>query len=242
MIRILFHGLTDVGLKRSNNEDMLAMESSLGYWAVADGMGGAAAGEVASCIFIETACEVFSKGLPNGTPKDLVGAVFASANAKIISEATRHPELEGMGCTAELLTFQGEEYHLGHVGDSRTYLYRSGQLRQITKDHSFVQEQVDKGLMTREEARTNLYKNVIIRAVGVNEGFAIDFIKGRVLEGDVFLLCTDGLTDMVDDPTIQETLGLPHDLRRKAEKLVELAKLGGGRDNITLVLCQAALS
>jgi protein phosphatase len=242
MIRISFHGLTDVGLKRSNNEDMLAMEPSLGYWAVADGMGGEAAGEVASRIFIETAHEVFSRGVPDAMPKDLVGAVFGSANAKIISQAKEHREYDGMGCTAELITYHGEDYHLGHVGDSRTYIYRNGQLRQITRDHSFVQDQVDKGLITREEARTHAYKNLILRAVGVNEGFAIDFIKGRVLDGDLFLLCTDGLTDMVDDPVIQETLSLPRDLRSKVEKLVELAKLGGGKDNVTLVLCQVALS
>ncbi len=239
---IVSHGLTDVGLKRSNNEDMMAMEELLGYWAVADGMGGAAAGEVASRIFVETAYQVFSNRVPTTMPKDLVSMVFASANEKIISEAKKFPEFDGMGCTAELLTFQDEDYTLGHVGDSRTYLFRSGLLRQITKDHSFVQYQIDKGLITRDEARTHMYKSLILRAVGVNEGFAVDYIKGRVMHGDVFLLCTDGLTDMVEDGTIHQILTLDYDLYWKAEKLVDVAKASGGRDNITLVLCEVALS
>lgn len=242
MIQIIFHGVTDIGLKRSNNEDAMAMESALGYWAVADGMGGAAAGEVASRIFIETAYEVFSSHAPEVTPADLVQEVFGAANARIISEANIHQEFNGMGCTAELITFHDEDYLLGHVGDSRTYVYRNGQLRQITRDHSYVQDQLDKDLITPEEARKHSFKNVILRAVGVNESLSIDLTRGKVLNGDLFLLCSDGLTDMVGDDAICDTFALPHDLPGKAERLVHLAKLAGGKDNITVVLCQVVLS
>ncbi len=241
MITVLFAGLSDMGLKRSNNEDMAAMEPSLGYWAVADGMGGEAAGEVASRIFVESAHQIFSNETPNAPREELIGSVFNKANEKIIAEAHEHPEYEGMGCTAELFTVSGDEYHVGHVGDSRTYVCRNGQLRQITRDHSFVQDQVDRGLMSREEARNHLYKNLILRAVGVKEGFAVDVIKGTMQHGDLFLLCSDGLTDMVEDGAIRDTLVAPRDLGWKAEELVRLAKSGGGRDNITVVLCEVVV-
>jgi PPM family protein phosphatase len=242
MLRIISHGITDVGLKRTNNEDALAMDPETGFWAVADGMGGAAAGEVASRIFIETAYDVFSTKTLDALPLDLVREVFGSANTKIISEANRHSELDGMGCTAELITFREEEYFLGHVGDSRTYVYRNGQLRQITRDHSFIQDQLDKGLITPEEARTNSFRNVILRAVGVSESLSIDLCKGRALDGDIFLLCSDGLTDMVDDTVIHDAFTLPYDLAGKVERLVSLAKSAGGKDNITVVLCQVEIS
>jgi PPM family protein phosphatase len=241
MLKIFSHGISDVGLKRSNNEDAFAVEPVRGYYAVADGMGGAAAGEVASRIFIDTIQEVFSARLSAAPPMDSLREVFGAANASIISEVHEHEELQGMGCTAELITFHDEDYYLGHVGDSRTYVYRNGQLRQITRDHSFVQDQVDKGVITKDEARNHSFKNVILRAVGVNENLAVDLIKGKVLDGDLFLLCTDGLTDMVEDALIHDALGLPHDLQGKGEKLIQLAKQAGGKDNITVVLCQVTL-
>lgn len=242
MMRIVSHGVTDIGLKRLNNEDAFATDPALRYWTVADGMGGAAAGEVASGIFVETAHQTF---LTRGTavrPADLVQEVFGAANAKIISEVAIHPEYGGMGCTAELITFDGDEYLLGHVGDSRTYVYRNGQLRQITCDHSFIQDQIDKGIITsRADAKAHPYRNVILKAVGVNESLSIDLFRGKVLNGDVFLLCSDGLTDMVDDAGIKDACALPGDLPQKAERLVLLAKSAGGKDNITVVLCQVIL-
>jgi protein phosphatase len=158
----------------------------------------------------------------------------------MISEARSHPEYDGMGCTAELIAFPGDNYVLGHVGDSRTYMFRNGQLRQLTRDHSFVQDQLDKGLLSPEEARRHSKRHIILRAVGVNETVAVDLIGGKTLEGDLFLLCSDGLTDMVDDAAICHALTLPCDLRGKAERLVQLAIEAGGKDNITVVLCQVA--
>ncbi len=241
-MRVDFYGITDIGLKRPNNEDTLMMDPSLGYWAVADGMGGAAAGEVASRIFIETALDVFSTKASGVKSAELVQEVFRAANARIAAETERNPEYEGMGCTAELITFEDGEYVLGHVGDSRTYVCRNGNLRQITRDHSFIQDQLDRGLISRDEARTHSFKNVILRAVGVAGSLPVDLVRGKVLEGDIFLLCSDGLTDMVDDETIRSACTLPGDLQQKAERLIELAKSAGGRDNITVVLCRTLFS
>ena len=143
-----------------------------------------------------------------------------------------------MGCTAEVLAFYDQSYVVGHVGDSRTYLFREGQLRQITRDHSVVQEQLDEGLITPEEARNHALRHVILRAVGVRDTLAVDLIRGKNRPGDIFLLCSDGLTDMVEDTLIREVLVLSLGLNQKVDRLIELAKSAGGRDNITVILCE----
>jgi len=125
---------------------------------------------------------------------------------------------------------------IGHVGDSRTYLYRNKELEQLTKDHSLVQEQIDQGLIKPEQAMTHPMRNIILRAVGVKEGVAPDILKGENKSGDLFLLCSDGLTDMVADAAILEVLSLPGTLSHKTDKLIESAKSAGGNDNITVVL------
>lgn len=240
MLKINSFGKSDVGLKRSNNEDALVLKTELGLWSVADGMGGAAAGELASQIFAETALDVFSKGKGQSEQETfaLVQKTFRLANEGIRRHVKENQHHQGMGCTAELITFHDQTYILGHVGDSRTYLFRQGKLRQLTRDHSVVQDQIDQGLITPVEARTHLMRNVILRAVGVDEVIAVDFIRGKDFAGDLFLLCSDGLTDPVDDQPIQETLFLPLSLAQKGEKLIELANAAGGPDNITVILCE----
>ncbi len=240
MPKIVSFGKSDIGLKRSNNEDAFIIKSDSGFFAVADGVGGAASGEVASRIFAETAYEVFSKNNRGSEQEilELSQMTFQLANERILARARENPQHQGMGCTAELLAFYNQNYVAGHVGDSRTYLFRQGFLRQITKDHSIIQEQIDKGLITPVEARKHSLRNVILRAVGVSEMLAVDLIQGKTLPGDIFLLCSDGLTDMVDDASIHETLSLPVDLDQKTERLIQLAKSAGGYDNITVVLCE----
>jgi len=240
MLTIECAGKPDVGRRRSNNEDSLLIRPDLGFVAVADGVGGAAAGELASSIFVDAALGVFS-GCPvlAGRPvSELIQKVYYVANEKIVSEGRENPNNRGMGCTAELLGFDEQNYVVGHVGDSRTYLLRSGRLRQVTKDHSIVQEQVDKGLITQAEAKVHSMRNVIMRAVGVNETLAVDLIQGRGQPGDLFLLCSDGLTDMIEDEKIIEILSLTLDLRRKVDSLIESANLAGGYDNVTVALCR----
>ena len=240
MLKVLSFGQTDTGLRRSNNEDSFLCHPDLAVWAVADGMGGAASGEVASKIFVDTALEVFS-GAEKTTEKEnflVVQEIFRIANERIFLSAKNRRQYQGMGCTAELLAFSGQDYLVGHVGDSRTYLFRDGELKQLTRDHSLVQDQLDRGLITAEEAKNHALRNVILRAVGVEEALAVDFIRGGSFPGDFFLLCSDGLFTMVADSTIRDVLSLPLTLSQKTEKLIQLAKSAGGYDNITVVLCE----
>ncbi len=240
MATIRAYGKSDPGLKRSNNEDAFLVKPEIGLFAVADGMGGAAAGEIASQIFIDTALEVFSVRSDNIAEEksQLVQEVFRQANERILQHAMENPDHQGLGCTAELITFFDQNYALGHVGDSRAYLLRAGQLKQLTRDHSYLQEQIDQGLLRPEEAKKHSLRHVILRAVGIEETLALDLLRGRVLPGDLFLLCSDGLTDMVDDTDIQNILLASLRLDHKVEALIELAKSGGGKDNITVVLCE----
>lgn len=237
---MISYGLSDIGLKRFNNEDASLIRADLDLFAVADGMGGAAAGEVASQFFVETALEVFRKNERRSEQEtfELVQEVFRLANERILKHVVENPRHQGMGCTAELLAFSGSDYVLGHVGDSRGYLFRKGQLRQMTRDHSLIQDQIDQGLITPVEAKRHSFRNIILRAVGAEETLAVDLIRGKSLPGDIFLLSSDGLTDMVDDPSIQEILSLSMDLYQKVEKLIHLAKSSGGHDNITVILCE----
>jgi protein phosphatase len=244
MSKIACLGKSDIGLKRSNNEDAFILKPETGIAAVADGMGGAAAGEIASRIFTETAMEVFST--PDSSSGqglfESIQQTFRMANERILNHVKSNPSHQGMGCTAELIAFSNESYILGHVGDSRTYLWRQERLKQLTRDHSLVQEQVDQGLITPEDARRHSLRNVILRAVGISETLAVDFIRGKCQPGDIFLLCSDGLTDMVEDHSVQTILSLPANLFTKVERLVESAKSAGGYDNITVVLCEIAPS
>lgn len=240
MFKIISYGQTDPGLKRTNNEDAFIVKPETNLFVVADGMGGAAAGEVASRLFVETTLQVFST--PHGeSEQEILGLVqesFSRANERILRHSIESPHHQGMGCTAELLAFSRQNYVLGHVGDSRTYLYRKGQLRQMTHDHSLIQEQVDRGLITPDEAKRHSLRNIILRAVGTQETLAVDLIRGRTQLGDLFLLCSDGLTDMIDDRLIQEILSMAPNLVQKGEKLIDLARSRGGFDNITVVLCE----
>jgi protein phosphatase len=240
MLKVQSFGQTDTGLRRSNNEDSFLCRPDLALWAVADGMGGAASGEVASRIFVDTALEVFSEADKTKEEENylIVHEIFRIANERIFLSARNNRQSQGMGCTAELLAFSGRDYLVGHVGDSRTYLFRDGELKQLTRDHSLVQDQLDRGLITTEEARNHALRNVILRAVGVEEALAVDFIRGGSFPGDFFLLCSDGLFTMVADAPIRDVLSLPLGLPQKAEKLIQMAKSAGGYDNITVVLCE----
>ncbi|UCF83403.1 MAG: Stp1/IreP family PP2C-type Ser/Thr phosphatase [Desulfobacteraceae bacterium] len=238
MPRKIFSGKTDIGLKRENNEDALVISPELGFCLAADGMGGAAAGELASRIFVETALEIFADKTDQSEKEILyrVQKVFSFTNEKILEHATQNPNHEGMGCTAELLAFSDEGFVLGHVGDSRTYRFRKGRLHQFTQDHTLVQQQVEEGLISSEKIRNHPLRNVILRAVGLKNELALDLVRGKTISGDLFMLCSDGLTDMVQDERIQDILSSNIDIHQKAEKLVETAKVAGGDDNITVVL------
>jgi PPM family protein phosphatase len=234
-------GATDVGLRRPNNEDALLVNPEVGLLAVADGMGGAAAGEVASAILIQTAGELLGGSAPGSADEAaaLIQDVFRLANERMIDHVAQHRDHHGMGCTAEVLVLSEDRYILGHVGDSRTYLLREGEFRQITKDHSLVQQQVDQGLISPAEARKHALKNVVLRALGADLELSLDLIRGRVFPNDLFLICSDGLSDMLEDDAIRAVLASRQPLPEMVETLIENAKSAGGKDNITVVLCQA---
>lgn len=241
MLHIKSYGRSDVGLKRTNNEDAFIIKPEVTLWALADGMGGAAAGEIASQIFIETALTIFTNHRRSSEEEiiRLIQKTFLEANAQILDHVQKYPDHKGMGCTAELLTFYDQNFLLGHVGDSRAYLLRQGKLKQLTKDHSLVQQQIDQGLLTIEEAKRHKLRHVIIRAIGVENDLAVDLIKGKVFPDDLFIICSDGLSDLVEDKLIHDTLSNSLiDLEQKGEKLISLAKKAGGHDNITVILCQ----
>jgi PPM family protein phosphatase len=233
-------GKSDPGLKRLNNEDAFLVKPEVGLNVLADGMGGAAAGELASQIFVETAQELFSEppALTEGVFFQLLQKTYELANERILDHVRNHPEHRGMGCTAELLIIHNNQFALGHVGDSRTYLCRKGQLKQLTRDHSLVQHQVEQGLITPLEARTHRLRHVILRAVGTTDPLPVDFIRGKVFPGDVFLLSSDGLTDMVEDGVILEVLALPIEIDEKVKRLIGSANSAGGHDNITVILSE----
>ena len=240
MVRILFDGKSDVGLKRPNNEDIFVFDPELAYCLAADGMGGAAAGELASSFFAEAVAVVFA-GSSNRSEMETVGLVqdaFHYANQRILEHVQEEAAHEGMGCTAELLAFSNEGFALGHIGDSRTYRLRGGQLKQLTTDHSYVQDQINQGLMSPAEAKNHRLRGVILRAVGVEEDLTLDISKGKTFSGDMFLLCSDGLTDMVDDDQMQQVLSTRASLSQKVNDLIETAKDAGGYDNITAVLAE----
>lgn len=240
ILNLSAYGKTDRGLRRKNNEDAYLVMPDLAFCTVADGVGGAAAGEVASRIFVDTALEIFGRKHPSSESDTalIVQEVFRLGNERLLAHAEAYPHHKGMGCTAELIAFSGNSYVVGHVGDSRTYLFREGELRQITKDHSLVQDQVDQGLITHDEARKHSLRNVVLRALGAQPSLALDLVRGVNHPGDIFLLCSDGLTDMVEDYAIREVLVAPGALADKVDRLIESAKSAGGNDNITVVLCQ----
>ena len=244
MIRLKSAGATDIGLWRSNNEDSYLIMADAGVFALADGMGGAAAGEIASRYFVESVRDIFQNRIDAPLPSlhALVQKAFKRANEHILAHAARHPDDSGMGCTGELLLLRDDRYIIGHVGDSRIYLLRDGRLRQLTKDHSLVQSQVDEGTLTTEEAKHHPRKNILLRAVGTDLSETCDIIEGAPLDGDIFLLCSDGLTDMVEDTTIIEILASFHMPEDAVKRLISAALNAGGKDNVTALLCAVEIA
>jgi protein phosphatase len=238
MPRRKFAGKTDIGLKRKNNEDTFFISPDQHFCLAADGVGGTAAGGLASKIFAESVIETFA-GNSDRSGKEIkhrVQKAFRLANENILKHVTQNPDHKGMGCTAELLAFSDEGFIIGHIGDSRTYCLRNGQLEQLTQDHTLVQQQLEAGLIAREKIKQHPLRNVIFRSLGLTKEVELDLLKGKTCPEDLFLLCSDGLTDMVPDDQIHDILSSEIVIHRKAEELIETAKSVGGNDNITVVL------
>jgi protein phosphatase len=222
---------THRGLKRRRNEDAHVLAPPL--FAVADGMGGAQAGEVASKL-AAAALEDTDSGALSGSER--VKSLIAEANRRVYERSTADPAASGMGTTMTVALVEGNVVTIGHVGDSRAYLVRDGRMEQLTEDHSLVNELMKSGKLSPEEAETHPQRSVITRALGTDPDVDVDAFAMDAQTGDVFLLCSDGLTTMVDDADILELLERHRDdLDRAAKALVSAANRGGGEDNVTVV-------
>ena len=228
---------TDVGIVRSGNEDNYLMLSDRGLFIVADGMGGHAAGEVASEMAVRLiAREVGSlKGLDNSGASNRLAQAIRTANDAIFSRTLAEHDKRGMGTTATVMVLLPGRYLIGQVGDSRAYLLRNGALHQLTKDHSYVQEQVDAGLLTPEQARVHPYANVITRCVGASVDVVPDIYFGHLQPGDVVLLASDGLTGMLEDEQLERILRVDGGPERWVDRMITEANRRGGLDNITAI-------
>jgi len=233
---------SDVGRVRSGNEDNLFVEADArrGIFIVADGMGGHAAGEVAS----EMAVQIVGQRLVAiGSVRDadavpvLTGSL-KEANREIYHRMLAEQDKQGMGTTASALLLSAQGFLIGQIGDSRVYLFRDGVLTQLTKDHSYVQEQVDAGVLTPEQARYHPYSNVITRCVGSSDEVEVDVFSGSVRAGDQFLVASDGLTGMLEDGQIARLLAAYAGPGRKVDALIEEANAHGGLDNITAIVVE----
>ena len=234
MIFLKVFAATDRGRVRETNEDACAFVPPDTY-VVADGMGGYAAGEVASAMLIDTFREIFSEARQERSEEALRRAVQA-ANRKILQAATADAARKGMGTTVVALQHEGDAAYWAHVGDSRLYLLRAGELKCLTRDHSFVQDLVEKGSITKEEAAHHPKRNLLTRAVGVEENLSVDTGSFKIEAGDTFLLCSDGLTNMVGEAAIRETL--QGEAADKARCLIDMALMAGGLDNISVIVAQ----
>jgi serine/threonine protein phosphatase PrpC len=237
-VHITCAGRTDVGIIRSGNEDSFLMVSDRGIFVVADGMGGHAAGEVASEMAVRfVARELGSlKGLGDDQVADRMRTAIRAANGAIFQRTLTEHDKRGMGTTVTALVLYATRFLVGQVGDSRAYLHRDGKLIQLTKDHSYVQEQVDAGYLTPEQARAHPYSNVITRCVGANSDVMPDIYLGTVQPQDLFLLASDGLTGMLDDPQLADVLAGDRMPQERVDALITEANRHGGLDNITAVI------
>ncbi len=235
---------TDVGLKREHNEDRLAAFPETGLAVLADGMGGYNAGEVASQLVIDVISSELtprlSKDAGSVGTDEIISAVKKS-NMEIFEAVKRNSELDGMGTTIVLAVFRGQHAIFAHVGDSRLYRCRAGELEPLTSDHSMLQELLNQGMFATEDEAIDagVPSSVLTRGLGVEHDVEVDIREEVLRDGDIFLLCSDGLSGMIPDEAISSVLGsLPDDLPGAADLLIKLALEGGGKDNISLILAR----
>ncbi|HPU35879.1 MAG TPA: Stp1/IreP family PP2C-type Ser/Thr phosphatase [Bacillota bacterium] len=231
--------ISDTGLVRTTNEDSLCISPETGLFAVADGMGGHQAGEVASSMALRILERELGRELASGTPpeKALVKSV-KEANRSIYEVASRNPEWAGMGTTVTACLKRGNELYVAQVGDSRAYLIRDGIITRLTEDHSLVQEMVKNGGLTEEQAFNHPQRNVLTRALGIGLSLEVDLYRFQVLPGNLILICTDGLTIYLRPEEILLTISNSPDLESSLQNLLDRALACGGSDNITMILLE----
>lgn len=241
-----FCARTDVGRVRSNNEDSVAVSHDARMVIVADGMGGYNAGEVASVMLVQILNRELRNRLVAAGPeadvalvRELLTTSVERANTAIYQAAKAHAHYAGMGTTLVIGLFGDRRVVVGHIGDSRAYLLRGGTFRHLTRDHTWLQEQVDKGEMTPLQAQRSGMRSLLTRAVGVDPQVRLEVNEFPVEAGDLFLFCSDGLTDSIEDDELAVLLRDPSPLPRLTERLVQQANALGGRDNISVLLVRA---
>ena len=230
---------SDVGMRRRGNEDRYALVPEHGFYLVADGMGGHTAGQVASQLAAEAAARAIAalEGAP-ATASEKLRMVVSAANRAIFLAAQRQPEYSGMGTTVVAVLAAGDRCALAHVGDSRAYLVRRGRIRQLTDDHSIVGELLRRQEISLDAAREHPHRHVLTRALGVRESVEPDLAELTPSPGDVFVLCSDGLINHVEDSELAKFVAETDDLQEACEDLVDLANGRGGEDNVTVVLAR----
>ena len=248
-IEALYSAKSDQGLKRPNNEDCFAVDHALGLYVVCDGMGGGNAGEVASRMAIDTILDRMRRAAhdpalyanestdPNLSPAtNQLASALRIANETIHQASWTNPKYAGMGTTVVAALLSDRHLSIAHVGDSRLYLIRDGTIQALTMDHSWVAEQVARGYMTEEEAEQSPKRNIVTRALGVERAIDVDLTELPLSNGDLLLLCSDGLTRGIHSRDILHALERDGELEEKTDRLITLANQAGGEDNITVLL------
>lgn len=246
-LQLVAEARTDIGLIRHNNEDNYYIDVPSGLLVVADGMGGHASGEVASRMATDVIRDYFNNLHEGRAPivgeyredysevTNRIGSAIRLANMAVFQASQSDPKLQGMGTTIVAVMVDGNRMSIAHVGDSRVYLVRAGGIEQLTDDHSIVYEQVKRELITKEEAQKSDMKNILTRAVGIAADVEVDFNELTLAQGDILILCSDGLSTMVSDDRILSVVISTENPAEACEKLVDMAKKNGGNDNITVV-------
>jgi serine/threonine protein phosphatase PrpC len=246
-MQLFAEGRTDIGLVRQNNEDNYYLDISSGLLVVADGMGGHASGEVASKMATDVIRDYFKNISEGRAPvvgkyredcsemTNRIGSAVRLANMAVFEAAKSNLKLQGMGTTIAAVLVNENKLSIAHVGDSRVYLLRAGDIEQLTDDHSIVYEQVRRELITREQANKSEMKNILTRAVGIAPEVEVDFNELTLADGDALILCSDGLSSMVSDDDILSAVVLTDNPAETCGKLIDMANKNGGRDNITVI-------
>ncbi|WP_423458072.1 Stp1/IreP family PP2C-type Ser/Thr phosphatase [Ottowia sp. VDI28] len=246
-MQLEYSSLSDAGRYRSNNEDAVLTDPAHGIVVLADGMGGYNAGEVASAMAVEQIMrelapilEQAGSSAPVRELRRAIEVCVGNANYAIYEAARTQAAYAGMGTTLVMAVLHGQTLLVGHAGDSRAYRWRKGVLRQLTRDHSLLQEQLDAGLITPDQAAVSPHRNLVTRALGVEDTVLLDVQAFAVIPGDTYLLCSDGLTDMMDDHEIADVLMATSQIESRTAELIQSANANGGMDNITVALIQIA--
>jgi len=246
-LQVKIAGFTDIGLRRNHNEDHIGFNQQHAIAVLADGMGGHQAGEVAAHMAVNSVLENLQKlcemksSVPIASSQllEFISNSISHSNSVIFNAAESLNEHKGMGTTLVAAVIRDSKIYAGHVGDSRLYLFRDRALRRITRDHSLVQDLIDKGLYTEEKAKSASVGHIVTRALGTKAEVEVDTVEHDAQANDILLLCSDGLSDMVADWQIEETLAdHQKDINETAKKLIMLANRNGGKDNISVILMQ----